>query len=249
MSVIFFILGLVIGSFLNVCIYRIPRHKSIIAPRSFCPACKRPIQPYDNIPVISYLLLGGRCRYCKTKISWQYPLVELLTALLFLFLYLNFGLGLELVKYLVFVSLLMIAAFTDLTHRIIPNVISVPGIVLGLIMNSADYLNTILAIILGGGIFWFFRQLGIWIKKQEMMGWGDIKLAAMIGAFLGIANSLLALFIGVVLGVLVWTILMLLKIKNRKDYIPFGTFMVLGTIITIFWGSKILAWYFTLFTS
>ncbi len=249
MSVIFFILGLLIGSFLNVCIYRIPRHKSIIAPRSFCPACKRPIQPYDNIPVISYLLLGGRCRYCKTKISWQYPLVELLTALLFLFLYLNFGLGLELVKYLVFVSLLMIAAFTDLNYRIIPNVISVPGIVLGLIMNSADYLNTILAVILGGGIFWFFRQLGIWIKKQEMMGWGDIKLAAMIGAFLGIANSLLALFIGVVLGVLVWTILMLVKIKKRKDYIPFGTFMVLGAIITIFWGSKILAWYFTLFTS
>ncbi|MBS4015437.1 MAG: prepilin peptidase [Candidatus Latescibacteria bacterium] len=247
MAVLIIILGLVIGSFLNVCIYRIPRKKSIVAPRSFCPACKKPIQPYDNIPILSYLILGGRCRYCKTKISWQYPFVELLTAGLFLLLFLKFGPTYELLKYIIFILLLIIAAFTDISHRIIPNVISVPGVVLGLILNSKDYINTILAILISAGIFWLFRQLGLWLRKQEMMGWGDIKLAAMIGAFLGVGQGLLALFIGVVAGVLVWTVLMFLKLKSRKDYIPFGTFMVLGSIITIFWGTNIINWYFGLF--
>lgn len=247
MAVLVFIFGLVIGSFLNVCIYRIPRHKSIVAPRSFCPKCLKPIQPFDNIPVLSYLILGGRCRYCKTKISWQYPLVELLTAGLFLLLFLKFGPTFELLKYIIFVTLLIIAGFTDISHRIIPNVVSVPGIVLGLILNSRDYINIILAILICAGIFWLFRQLGIWLRKQEMMGWGDIKLAAMIGAFLSISNGLLALFLGVCLGVLVWTVLMLLHLKKRKDYIPFGTFMVLGSITSIFWGTNIINWYLTLF--
>lgn len=247
MAIIVSIFGLVIGSFLNVCIYRIPRKKSIVAPRSFCPSCKKPIQPYDNIPVLSYLILGGRCRYCKAKISWQYPFVELLTAGLFLVLFLKFGPTWELLKYIVFILLLIIAAFTDISHRIIPNVVSVPGIVLGLIFNSGKYIDTILAVIICAGIFWLFRQLGLWLRKQEMMGWGDIKLAAMIGAFLGIGHGLLALFIGVVTGVTVWTILMVLKLKKRKDYIPFGTFMALGAVVAIFWGANIINWYLHFF--
>ena len=142
MILIFFVLGLIIGSFLNVCIYRIPRHKSIINPsRSFCPSCLKPIKAYDNIPVLSYILLGGKCRNCKKPISWQYPLVELVTGILFLCLYVKFDMTLLVLINIVFISLLIIAACTDLTHRIIPNVISVPGILVGLILNYQNIFN------------------------------------------------------------------------------------------------------------
>jgi leader peptidase (prepilin peptidase)/N-methyltransferase len=247
MAVALFVFGLVIGSFLNVCIYRIPLHKSIAFPGSFCPKCLKPIKSYDNIPVLSYLILGGRCRYCKTKISWRYPMVELLTAGLFLAIYFKFSINLDLLKFVIFIMLLIISAFTDISHRIIPNVISVPGIVLGLILNARDIQNALLGAVIGALIFWIFRQVGLWMRKQEMMGWGDIKLAAMIGAFLGLGNSLLALFIGVTLGVLVWTLLLLLKLKKRKDYIPFGTFLALGSVIAVFFGPEIINWYLNLF--
>lgn len=243
----FFLLGLIIGSFLNVCIYRIPRHKSIAYPSSFCPNCLKPIKPYDNIPVLSYIILKGRCRKCSTKISWRYPLVELLTGILFLLLFIKFGLGVHLLKYLIFVSLLIIATFTDFSHRIIPNVISLPGIIIGLLLNMPDIKNAFFGALIGALILWIFRQAGIIIKKQEMMGWGDIKLAGMIGAFLGLGQGLLALFLGVVSGVVIWTILIILKVKNRKEYIPFGAFLALGSIITIFFGTEIINWYLNLF--
>jgi len=254
MILIFFIFGLVIGSFLNVCIYRIPRHKSIVNPsRSFCPNCLKPIEAYDNIPVLSYILLGGKCRNCKKHISWQYPLVELLTGILFLCLYLKFGMTLPLLINIVFISLLIIAAFTDLTHRIIPNAISVPGILVGLILNYQNILNirsgdnVITGTLVSAGILWIFRQIGLLIKKQEMMGWGDIKLAGMIGAFLGIGHGVLALFLGVFLGVVIWTILIILKLKTRKEYIPFGAFLALGSIFAVFFGNEIIIWYLKLF--
>lgn len=247
MAVVLFIFGLVIGSFLNVCIYRIPLHKSIAFPGSFCPKCLKPIKPYDNIPVLSYLILSGRCRYCKTKISLQYPMVELLTAGLFLALYFKFGVNLELLKYIIFIMLLAISAFTDISHRIIPNVISVPGIVLGLILNASHIQNALLGAVVSAAIFWIFRQAGLLVRKQEMLGWGDIKLAAMIGAFLGLGVGLLALFLGVTLGVLVWTILIMFKLKKRKDYIPFGTFLAFGSVIAVFFGPEIINWYLNLF--
>jgi leader peptidase (prepilin peptidase)/N-methyltransferase len=252
----FILIGLIIGSFLNVCIYRIPRHKSIINPsRSFCPNCLKPIKAFDNIPVLSYILLGGKCRNCKTRISWQYPFVELLTGILFLLLFLKFGLSVAFLRNIIFFALLIIATFTDFSHRVIPNVISIPGIILGLVLNlgaelnsaSPNFKNAVLGALIGAGILWVFRQAGLIVKKQEMMGWGDIKLAGMIGAFLGIANGVLALFLGVFLGVVIWTILILLKIKNRKEYIPFGAFLALGSVITVFFGSNIINWYLKLF--
>jgi len=251
--ILFFFFGLLIGSFLNVCIYRIPRHKSIVHPNSFCPNCQTPIKPYDNIPVLSYIILRGKCRVCKKTISWKYPLIELITGIFFLLLYLKFNLGLELLKYIIFISLLIILTFTDLSHRIIPNVISISGIILGLVLNlvlntnTPDFKNVFLGVLIGAGILWVFRQAGLIIKKQEMMGWGDIKLAGMIGAFLGISHTLLALFLGVFLGVLIWTILIILKLKTRKEYIPFGAFLALGSVITVFFGIQIINWYLTLF--
>jgi leader peptidase (prepilin peptidase)/N-methyltransferase len=247
MAIIIFILGLIIGSFLNVCIYRIPRHKSIARPRSFCPNCKITIHPYDNIPVLSYLILGGRCRYCKTKISWQYPLVELLTGILFLLLFLKFSLSLQFIAYTILVALLIIATFTDLSHRIIPNVVSIPGIILGLIVNSSNFKNVLFGVLICAAILWIFRQIGLLIKRKEMMGWGDIKLAGMIGAFLGLGNGVLALFLGVCLGVFLWTLLILLKLKTRKEYIPFGAFLSAGSVIAVFYGANIINWYLRLF--
>ncbi len=247
-------MGLIIGSFLNVCIYRIPRHKSIINPsRSFCPSCLKPIKAYDNIPVLSYILLGGKCRNCKKPISWQYPLVELVTGILFLCLYVKFDMTLLVLINIVFISLLIIAACTDLTHRIIPNVISVPGILVGLILNYQNIVNirsgdnVITGTLVSAGILWIFRQIGLLIKKQEMMGWGDIKLAGMIGAFLGLGHGVLALFLGVFLGVVIWTILIILKLKTRKEYIPFGAFLAAGAMITVFFGTHIINWYLGLF--
>lgn len=248
MILIFFILGLIIGSFLNVCIYRIPRHKSIVNPsRSFCPNCLKPIKAYDNIPVLSYILLGGKCRYCKKTISWKYPLIELLTGIFFLLLYLKFGMSLELLRNAIFISFLIIASFTDLSHRIIPNVIAIPGIIIGIILNVQTVVNVVIAVLLCAGILWLFRQVGLLIRKQEMMGWGDIKLAGMIGAFLGIGHGALALFLGVFFGVVIWTILIALKLKTRKEYIPFGAFLALGSIISVFLGTEIINWYLTLF--
>jgi leader peptidase (prepilin peptidase)/N-methyltransferase len=246
-GIFIFVIGLVVGSFLNVCIYRIPRHKSVAHPRSFCPQCLTPIQPYDNIPVLSYMLLGGKCRKCKKKISWQYPMVELLTGILFLLLFLKFSLSMVLLKYIIFFALLIIASFTDLSHRIIPNVISIPGIIVGFILNSNNFVNALLGALIGAGILWIFRQVGLLIKRQEMMGWGDIKMAGMIGAFLGISNGLLALFIGVFFGVVLWSILIALKIKTRKDYIPFGTFLAVGSVIATFFGPAMINWYLKLF--
>jgi leader peptidase (prepilin peptidase)/N-methyltransferase len=253
MAVLSFVFGLIIGSFLNVCIYRIPRHKSIVLPASFCPNCSTPIKPYDNIPILSYIILRGRCRVCKTKISWRYPLVELLTGVLFLLLFLKYGLSLDLLKYLIFTSLLIISTFTDFSHRIIPNVISVPGIIVGLILNYQNITNirsgdnVVTGILVGAGILWVFRQAALIIRKQEMMGWGDIKLAGMIGAFLGLGHGLLALFLGVLFGVVIWTILITFKLKSRKEYIPFGAFLALGSIITVFFGNVIINWYLNLF--
>ncbi len=247
MVIFIFVIGLIIGSFLNVCIYRIPLRKSIAFPGSFCPKCLKPIRAYDNIPVISYIFLGGKCRYCKTKISIQYPLVELLTGVLFLLLFLKFGMTLKLITFAIFTSLLIISTFTDLSHRIIPNVISVPGIIIGIVLNVRDIKSALLGVVICTGILWVFRQIGLMIKKQEMMGWGDIKLAGMIGAFFGLGNGVLAMFLGVCLGVFIWSFLILLKIKNRKEYIPFGAFLAAGSIIAVFFGRNIIDWYLHLF--
>lgn len=224
---------------------------SVAVPNSFCPYCQKTLKPQDRFPLIGFILLGGKCRFCKKPISWRYPAVELLTGFLFLFLFLKFGKSLVFLKSIIFLSLLVVASFIDISHRIIPDVISIPGIVLGLlfgvISKSPNIINVLFGTLIGAGILWIFRQAGLLIRKQEMMGWGDIKLAAMFGAFLGIKEGVLALFLGVCLGVIIWTILMLLKLKTRKEYIPFGAFLALGGLITVFYGNEIINWYLRLF--
>lgn len=245
--VLIFILGLIVGSFSNVCIYRIPGNESIIYPASHCPKCRSNISPKDNIPLLSYILLKGRCRNCKSKISIQYPIVEFLTGLTYLIIYLTYGLSIQSLIYIILSSALIIIAFIDLNEQIVPDVISLPGIVIGFIISffvsHISYMNSALGVLVGGGIILIIGLAGSIIFKKEAMGGGDVKLAAMIGAFLGWRYIMISLFLGFFLGALAGIILILSKIKSREDVIPFGPFIVLGSFITLLWGEKIISWY------
>jgi len=245
--VLIFILGLIVGSFSNVCIYRIPRNESIIYPASHCPKCRSRIQPFDNIPLLSFILLKGRCRNCKTKISIQYPMVELLTGLIYLIIYLIYGLSVQTLIYIILSSALIIIAFIDLNQQILPDVISLPGIMVGFILSFfvpyISFINSALGVLVGGGIILVIGLAGSVIFKKEAMGGGDVKLAAMIGAFLGWRYIIISLFLGFLLGALVGIILILSKIKSREDTVPFGPFIVLGSFITLLWGEKIISCY------
>jgi leader peptidase (prepilin peptidase)/N-methyltransferase len=242
-----FVLGLIIGSFINVCIYRIPRNESVIYPASHCPKCRTKIKPIDNIPLLSYILLKGRCRNCGSKISIQYPVVEFLTGLIYLIIYLIYGLSIQSLVYIILSSALIIIAFIDLQKQMIPDVISLPGIVIGLILSFIvpyiSFINSALGALVGGGIILIIAWVGSIIFKKEAMGGGDVKLAAMIGAFLGWRYTIISLFLGFFLGALIGIILIIMKIKKREDAIPFGPFIALGSIITLLWGEKILLWY------
>lgn len=245
--VLIFILGLIVGSFSNVCIYRIPKNESIIYPASHCPKCRSKIKPVDNIPLLSYILLKGRCRNCKSKISIQYPVVELLTGLIYLIIYLIYGLSIQTLIYIILSSALIIIAFVDLNEQVILGILSLPGIAIGLILSFfvpyISYVNSVLGILVGGGIILIIRFAGSLIFKKESMGLGDIELVAMIGAFLGWRYITISLFLGFFLGALTGIILILSKIKSREDTVPFGPFIVLGSFITLFWGEKIISWY------
>jgi len=246
-DVLIFILGLIVGSFSNVCIYRIPRNESIIYPASHCPKCRSKIKPVDNIPLLSFILLKGRCRNCKSKISIQYPVVEFLTGLTYLIIYLIYGLSIQSLIYIILSSALIIIAFIDLNEQIVPDVISLPGIVIGFILSFfvpyISFINSALGVLVGGGIILIIGLAGSVIFKKEAMGGGDVKLAAMIGAFLGWRYIIISLFLGFFLGALTGIFLILLKIKSREDVVPFGPFIVLGSFITLLWGEKIISWY------
>ena len=245
--VLVFILGLIVGSFSNVCIYRIPKNESIIFPASHCPKCRSKIKPVDNIPLLSFILLKGRCRNCKSKISIQYPIVELITGLIYLIIYLIYGLNIQTLVYIILSSALVIIAFIDLNEQIVPDIISLPGIVIGFILSFfvpyISFINSALGVVVGGGIILIIGLAGSVIFKKEAMGGGDVKLAAMIGAFLGWRYIIISLFLGFFLGALAGIILILSKIKSREDTVPFGPFIVLGSFITLFWGEKIISWY------
>jgi leader peptidase (prepilin peptidase)/N-methyltransferase len=238
-----FLLGLIVGSFLNVCIYRLPAKQSIVFPASSCPNCKEPIKAYDNIPLLSYFLLKGRCRYCGESISWQYPAVELATGLLFLGLAYKWGFDLKTLIYAILICALIIVSVIDIYYQIIPDKITLPGIGLGLLMAflsllTINWVHALLGLSVGGGILYVAAFL-----SRGGMGGGDIKLAALIGVFLGWENMLLTIFASVLLGSLAGVTLMLFKGKGRKDKIPFGPFLALGALISIFWGKEIIAWY------
>ncbi len=246
-SVIFFILGLLIGSFINVCIYRLPKKESIVAPRSYCPSCQHPVRSYDNIPVLSFLLLRGRCRDCHAVISWQYPAVELVHAVGYLLIFNQFGLSIETLVYAIFFSALLTITVIDLYHQIIPDSISLPGIVIGLLaastVLSTGPKDAVIGLLLGGGLFYAIAILSVVLLKKEGMGGGDIKLVAMIGALLGWQKVILVVFLASVIGSIIGIVLIATRLRGRQDPIPFGPFLAMGAIIAVFFGDGIIDWY------
>jgi leader peptidase (prepilin peptidase)/N-methyltransferase len=257
-----FIFGSIVGSFLNVCIHRMPKSESVVWPRSHCPKCQKRIPGYDNIPFISFLLLGGKCRFCQGKISLRYPLVELLTALLMVALFNRFGLNYEFFLYMVMLWCLIIATFVDISHRIIPDEVSVGGGIIGFIMVSVTgftlgplkftfypMLKSALGIIVGGGIiyltgvifdlvyFKLFRRPAI-NGETESMGGGDVKLLAMIGAFMGWQMAVLTFFLAPFLGIVIGIV----NLVTKKDHtIPYGPFLSIAALVALFWSDKIIS--------
>jgi leader peptidase (prepilin peptidase)/N-methyltransferase len=247
-----FMFGMCIGSFLNVCIYRLPSSTSIINPsRSFCPQCNSAIQFYDNIPVLSYLWLKGRCRNCKAPISPRYPLVELMTGILAIAILFKFHLTLEGVIYFVFTSSLLVITFIDIDHKIIPDIISLPGIPIGLaasfVLPAMTFKSSLLGLLAGGGSLLLVAWTYSLITRKEGMGGGDIKLLGMIGTFIGWKGVIFTIFAASLTGTLAGMIVMLLKGKNLKFAIPFGPFLSIGAMSYVFFGEKVIFWYFQSF--
>lgn len=251
MNLLFPLFGLAVGSFLNVCIHRMPREESIVKPRSHCPKCKKVVAWYDNIPLLSYLILRGKCRNCKEKISFQYFIVELFTGTMFWLLYKSFGLSWLTLIYIIFVCGLIVATFVDFNFRIIPDEINIGGIILALILslaypylhNAPDHLlglfRSFLGIIIGGGIIYLTGVFGDFVFKKETMGGGDVKLLAMIGAFLGWKVAILTFFIAPMIGAVVGIII---KLKTKSSLIAYGPYLSIASIIALFWNKQIINW-------
>ena len=245
-------LGAIVGSFLNVCIFRIPNGESIVFPASHCPRCKRLIAPIDNIPVISFLFLKGHCRHCKTKISWQYPVVELLTAGFFILFYHHFGVTIKGVWYLVFSLALLVETFIDLRHQIIPDTITLPGIVMGLALSALfpalqgetlplmGLFGSFVGALAGGGFLFATGVLAEWILKKEALGGGDIKLLAMIGATLGWQGVVWTIFVSSLMGSAVG---LYLRMRTGQERIPFGPYLAAAALFYIFFGNHFILWY------
>jgi len=241
------ILGMVVGSFLNVCISRMPREESIVSPPSHCPCCGYQIKWYDNIPVLSFLLLKGRCRGCRCSISLQYPLVELLNGLLTLALFLKFGLTPQFLIYFLLCSSLVVVTFIDIEHQIIPDEISLGGIVIGFVCSfflpEPGWLNSLLGILLGGGSLLAVAYGYHFLTGNDGMGGGDIKLLAMFGAFLGWKSILFIIFCSSLVGSVIGISIMLIQKQDSKLAIPFGPYLVLGAMLYIFFGNQLIDWY------
>ncbi len=235
--------GAVVGSFLNVCIYRLPEEKSIVSPGSRCRNCGRPVRPYDNIPVVSYLILGGKCRDCGAHISYRYMLVEILTALFSVLLCWKFGPDLKYFCAFAFVSSLVVITFIDLDHQIIPDVITLPGIPISVIaavfIMGLTWKDCLIGVLIGGGTLYlvaFFYKL---FTGREGMGFGDIKLMAMLGAFLGWKSLIFILLVSSLLGSVVGISLMAFRGANWKYAVPFGPFLSVAAVAYIFLGKSI----------
>jgi leader peptidase (prepilin peptidase) / N-methyltransferase len=263
-----FLLGLVIGSFLNVCILRIPADKSIVMPASSCPKCGKAIAPYDNIPVLSWLFLGGKCRNCKTKISPMYPAVELLTGFLFLACVLVFGPTVDALKWAVFSALLVVLTITDLRERILPDEVNFFGLGAGLLFSfftksldgtalwlanrwfdfpppevALSFADAALGAIAGSGLLWLVAEGYFRIRGREGMGLGDVKMMAAVGAFLGLKRTLLTVLMGSLLGSVIGILLISITKKGRDYELPFGTFLGAGALLVVFFGTPALHWY------
>lgn len=242
-----FVAGATVGSFLNVCIWRLPAGQSVVYPPSHCPACGARIRLWDNIPLLSYLLLRGRCRSCQARIALRYPAVEALTGIMGMLLVCRFPPSPLLAVYALFVAALIVISFIDLAHQIIPDVISLPGIVVGLLLSALGYgpslVDSAIGILLGGGLLYAVAAGYHALTGREGMGGGDIKLLAMIGAFLGWRAVLVTLVLGSFTGAVVGITAILARRADARLPIPFGPFLALGAACALFCGEQIIQWY------
>jgi leader peptidase (prepilin peptidase)/N-methyltransferase len=239
-------LGLVVGSFLNVCIYRLPRRESLLWPGSRCPGCQAPIRWSENVPILGYLALRGRCRACGIRISAQYPLVEGATAAIFLLHYWAFGWDWLLVPRLVFACAMIVLFVIDLQHRILPNVITLSGIVLGFgfsLMFPPGWSASGLGILLGGGVLLAIAEVYYRVRREEGLGMGDVKMLAMIGAFLGWQAVLLTLVLSSFLGSAIGLGIIAARQGDMKYALPYGTFLALAAVVASLVGMPLLRWY------
>jgi leader peptidase (prepilin peptidase)/N-methyltransferase len=239
--------GLCIGSFLNVCAYRIPLGQSIVHPRSRCTTCGRMLSWFDNLPVLSWVALGGRCRTCKQPVSWQYPAVEIVTALVFVITYLTYGLTLLSLVRVAFGCALIVLFVTDLHHKILPNIITLPGIAVGFACSfflPPGWLSSLIGLVVGGGFLLAIAEAYYRLRGQEGLGMGDVKLLAMIGAFLGWKLVLLTLIFASFTGSLAGGLLIASGRGSMKYALPFGTFLAVGALFASTWGGPIADWYF-----
>ena len=265
---IIFLLGLILGSFLNVCILRIPRGESIVLPASHCTNCGEAIKAYDNIPMLSWIILRGRCRKCREPISWMYPAVELATGLLFLGCYFAFGLTLTGAKWALFASLMIVLVVTDARERILPDKVNFLGLALGIVfspllrpvdglaLSLSDRIfafppptpvlalaDSLLGMIAGGGLLWIVAEGYFRLRGREGMGLGDVKMMAMAGTFLGLKRTLLTILLGSLLGSVLGLLFIMLFRKDRQYELPFGTFLGASALLVVFFGTPMLNWY------
>jgi leader peptidase (prepilin peptidase) / N-methyltransferase len=272
-AIFVFLFGLIIGSFLNVCILRIPSGKSIVTPASACPKCGAAIRPYDNIPVISWLVLGGKCRNCRTAISPMYPGVELLAGLLFLGCYRAFGVTPETLKWAAFSAIMIVLVFTDLRERLLPDKVNYTGLAIGLALSFItqpfdgtaqwlaakifefpppapvlSFVDAVLGAALGSGLLWVVSEGYFRLRGREGMGLGDVKMMLMAGAFLGPKRTLLTIFAGALLGSLIGIAFILLRRKDSDYELPFGTFLGAAALLVVFFGTPLVNWYQSLLT-
>jgi leader peptidase (prepilin peptidase)/N-methyltransferase len=249
-EIFIFIFGLCIGSFLNVCIYRLPESKSIVQPRSMCPHCGTLIRFYDNIPILSYILLKGKCRHCSTPIALRYPVVELISGAFALGVYLKYGIGFEAAIYYALIATLIVITFIDIDHQIIPDVVTLPGIPIffaaSFALKQLTFVESILGILVGGGSLFLVAWLYHLLAKKEGMGGGDIKLLAMMGAIIGWKGVLFTIFVASAVGTLAGMLIILKTRKTMKLAVPFGPFLAIGGIIYILFGPQLISWYFNL---
>jgi len=244
------VLGLAVGSFLNVCIHRLPRGQSLNSPPSRCPHCDYQLRPFDNIPVVSYAILGGRCRKCRARISIRYPIIELVTMALFVLHGAVFGWTALLVPRLLFACAMVVLFAIDLEHQLLPNVITLPGIVVGLIASSVlppGIIDAVIGVLVGGGVLWLIGEAYFRYSGQEGMGGGDVKMLAMIGAFLGWKLVLITLVLSSVLGSIIGMIVIAIRKGGMKYALPYGTFLALGAIVASLAGDAIVEWYVGLY--
>ena len=239
------VFGLSVGSFLNVCIHRLPLRESLMHPASRCPRCQAALKPYDNIPVVSYLVLRGRCRACRAPISLRYPLIEVITGAVFLAAYILFD-GPMLYQRLLFACAMIVLFVIDLEHRILPDVITLPGIGVGFLCSfimPPGWIDSLVGLVVGGGSLWLMGEVYFRLRHEEGMGFGDVKMLAMIGAFLGWKLMLLTLILSSFLGSAIGLGMIAARRGDMKYALPFGTFLAVGALVASVVGDRIVNWY------